>query len=57
MPHPKEVRKRKGKLWHLEDQKLTLSDARVLKRHLSKTEDKKVRVTHNTEGYQVWWSK
>ncbi len=57
MPHPKEVKRLKGKLWHKEDSKLTLVDVRALKRHLKKTEDKHARITHTPKGYEVWWSK
>lgn len=57
MPHPKNVKRRKGKLWHLEDKGLTLVEARSLKKHLKRTEDKNARVTKVESGYQVWWAK
>ncbi len=56
MPHPKETKRFKGKIWHKEDSKLTLVDARALKRHLKKTEDKNARITHTPKGYEVWWA-
>ncbi len=57
MAHPNVTKRVKNKIWHLEDEKLTLSDARALKRHLIRTEEKKAKVTHTPEGHQVWWSK
>ncbi len=57
MPHPKEVKRRHGKLWHLEDKELTLVEARSLKKHLRKTEDKSARVIKGAKGYEVWWAK
>ena len=57
MPHPKDVERRKGILWHLEDKDLTLVDARAIRRHLINTENKKSRITHTPSGYEVWWSK
>lgn len=57
MPHPKDVKRAKGVLWHKEDSKLTLVEARSLKKHLKKTEGKHARVTHTPKGYEVWWSK
>lgn len=57
MAHPKETRRVKGKIWHLEDKDLKLAEARALKKHLKKTEGKKANVFHTPTGYQVWWSK
>ncbi len=57
MPHPKYVKRYRGKLWHLEDSKLTISEARALRKHLVKTEDKRARITHTPEGHEVWWAK
>jgi hypothetical protein len=57
MSHPKEVKRRKGRLWHLEDQKLTLTEARALQKHLKRTEEKKATKNNTPSGYQVWWSK
>jgi hypothetical protein len=55
--HPKETKRLKGKLWHLEDENLSKSDAMALKRHLKRTEDKKSRTSKTKDGYQVWWAK
>ncbi len=57
MPHPKDVKRMRGKLWHKEDSKLSLVEARSLKKHLKKTEDKYTRITHTPQGYEVWWAK
>jgi len=57
MPHPTETRRRKGKLWHLEDKGLTLVEARALQKHLKRTENKNATKNHTADGYQVWWSK
>ena len=57
MPHPKETKRLRGRLWHLEDQGLTLSDAKALKRHLVNTEDKRARIAKTKDGRQVWWSR
>ena len=57
MAHPKETKRLKGRLWHLEDQGLTRVDAGALKRHLIHTEDKRARVKKDKSGYQVWWAK
>lgn len=57
MPHSKNVRRRNGKIWHKEDSKLTLVEARSLKKHLKKTENKNARITHTPKGYEVWWAK
>lgn len=57
MPHPKETRRIKGKLYHLEDSGLTKADALALRRHLKRTEDKLARTSKTKEGYQVWWHK
>ncbi len=57
MAHPKETRKIGGRLWHLEDSGLSLSDANALLRHLVRTEDKKSKITKAKDGYKVWWSK
>lgn len=55
--HPKETKRSNGRLWHLEDSKLTMSDAQALARHLRKTEEKRARVTKAKDGYRVWWTK
>ncbi len=57
MPHPKDTKRYRGKFWHKEDSKLTLSEARALRKHLVKTEDKHARITHTPKGYEVWWAK
>jgi hypothetical protein len=57
MPHPTDTKRYNGKIWHLEDQKLTLSEARALRKHLVRTENKKAIYNHTPSGYQVWWSK
>ncbi len=57
MAHPKDVKRLHGRLWHLEDKNLTLVEARSLKKHLRKTEDKRARVTNNNGKYEVWWAK
>lgn len=60
MAHPKDVRRRNGKLWHKEDSNLSLTDARALKRHLKKTENKRARVyndSKHTGKHEVWWAK
>lgn len=57
MPHPKDTRKRGGKLWHLEDKNLKHVEAKSLKKHLVKTEDKRASINKAKDGYQVWWSK
>ncbi len=57
MPHPKQTRRIGKRLHHLEDSGLTRSDANALKRHLSRTEDKKVRTHKGKDGYEVWWAK
>lgn len=56
MAHPTETRRSKGKIWHLEDKELTLVEARSLKKHLIKTEDKRAKVTKVPTGFQVWWA-
>ncbi len=57
MAHPKETKRSKGIIWHLEDSKLALSEARALKKHLTKTEGKKAKYTHEPNGYKVWWTR
>lgn len=57
MAHPKDVKRRKGKLWHLEDKELSLSEARALQKHLKCTEGKNARKNNAEGGYEVWWSK
>ncbi len=57
MAHPKETKRWHGKLWHLEDQKLTLIEAKSLAEHLRKTEDKSATINKSVGGYQVWWAK
>lgn len=57
MAHPKQTRKFGGIEFHLEDSGLQKIDAQALKRHLSHTEDKKVRTTKHKDGWKVWWSK
>lgn len=56
MAHPKETRRHKGKIWHLEDKGLTLVEARSIKKHLRKTEEKHARVSKTEKGYEVWWA-
>ena len=56
MAHPKDTKRIKGKLWHKEDSKLTLSEARALQKHLKKTEGKRARKIHTPSGYEVWWA-
>lgn len=56
MAHPKETKRSGGKLWHLEDSKLKLSEAKALRKHLVKTEDKSAKVIKEKDGYQVWWA-
>ena len=55
MPKQK-TEKRKGRIWHLEKQGLSLEDARKLKRHLINAEKKTAKLTHIPTGYQVWWA-
>lgn len=60
MAHPKDVQRRQGKLWHKEDSNLKLVEARALKKHLRKTEDKHARVVNDSKHkgkYEVWWAK
>lgn len=57
MAHPKVTRQASGRLWHLEDSRLTRTDALALKRHLVKTEEKRARIRKSTGGYEVWWAK
>jgi hypothetical protein len=61
MAHSKVTKRAEGKLWHLEDSGLTLSDAHALARHLRHTEDKRARVIAGPKGnlkrFQVWWAK
>lgn len=57
MPHPIETRRRQGKIWHLEDKGLTLSEARALRKHLVRTEDKRATISNVDGKYQVWWAK
>ncbi len=60
MAHPKDVKRINGRIWHKEDSDLTLVEARALKRHLRKTEEKYVRVTNDNKNngkYEVWWAK
>ena len=57
MPHPKRVKRVNGQIFHLEDEKLTLSEARALQKHLKRTEDKRAIKNHTPNGYEVWWSK
>jgi hypothetical protein len=57
MPHPSKVKRVNGKVFHLEDENLTLAEARALQKHLKKTEDKRAIKNHTPSGYEVWWSK
>ena len=57
MAHPKEAKRLNGKIWHLEDQNLTLGEARALRKHLRKTEEKLAEFNHTPKGYEVWWAK
>ncbi len=57
MAHPTDTRRRKGILWHKEDAKLTLTEARALVKHLSKTEEKRATKNKAKDGYEVWWAK
>ncbi len=59
MAHPKDVKRINGKIWHKEDSSLTLVEARSLKKHLRKTEEKKARVVNDSKHsgkYEVWWA-
>ena len=44
-------------IFHLQDENLTLVEARSLQKHLKKTEDKRAIKNHTPSGYEVWWSK
>ncbi len=55
--HPKETKRLHGRLWHLEDSGLTDVDARALKRHLVKTEEKRARIVKTKDGHEVWWAR
>jgi hypothetical protein len=60
MAHPTDVKRLKGKLWHKEDSGLSLLDARALKRHLKKTEEKQARIFTDSKKpgkHEVWWTK
>ncbi len=57
MAHPTETKRRHGRLWHLEDSGLPISEARALRKHLIRTEDKKATINKSDGGYQVWWAK
>ena len=57
MLHPSKVKRVNGKTFHLEDENLTLVEARSLQKHLRKTEDKRAIKNHTPKGYEVWWSK
>ena len=57
MAHPNVIRYIKRKAWHLEDQYLTLVEAKALVKHLRKTEEKLATYNKTERGYQVWWAK
>jgi hypothetical protein len=55
--HPRDTKRIKGRLWHKEDSGLTLVDAKALKRHLIKTEEKRAMRVKAKDGYEIWWAK
>ncbi len=55
--HPKETKVVNGKIWHLEDQRLSLVEAKALTKHLKRTEEKLANYNKTPKGYQVWWAK
>ena len=60
MPHPTEIKRLNGKIFHKEDDNLTIGEARALKKHLRKTEDKLARIftdAKHTGKHEVWWAK
>lgn len=57
MPHPTKTKRIGGKLFHLEDSGLKLSEARALASHLRRTEDKNARIIKAKGGREVWWAK
>ncbi len=57
MAHPKDTKRIKGTLWHLEDKNLTQSDAHAIARHLRHTEDKRAIISKTKNGFQVWWAR
>lgn len=57
MAHPKVIKYINGVKFHLEDTVTTKCEAESLAKHLRKTEDKKARVKHTKDGFEVWWAK
>ena len=59
MAHPTDKKRMNGVIWHKEDSNLSLCDARALKRHLIKTEEKRARVFNDSSHkgkHEVWWA-
>jgi hypothetical protein len=48
--------KRKGRIWQLSKEDLSLEDARQLKRHIINVDKKQAKLTHKPTGYQVWFT-
>jgi hypothetical protein len=57
MAHPKVTRRVGKRIYHLEDEKLSKVEAKSLKKHLIKTEDKRATITNTNDGYKVWWAR
>ncbi len=60
MTHPTDTKRIKGRIFHKEDSNLSLSEARALKKHLRKTEDKQARIFNDSKHrgkHEVWWAK
>lgn len=55
MPKVK-TEKRKGRIWILGKENLSLEDARKEKRRLINFENKSAKLTHKPTGYQVWFT-
>jgi hypothetical protein len=55
MPKVK-TEKRKGRIWQLGKEDLSLEDARKLKRHIINVDKKQAKLTHKPTGYQVWFT-
>ena len=51
-----ETEKRKGRIWQLGKEDLSLEDARQLKRHIINVDKKQAKLTHKPTGYQVWFT-
>jgi hypothetical protein len=54
MPKVK-TEKRKGRIWTLGKEKLSLEDARKEKRRIINVDKKQAKLTHKPTGYQVWF--